>query len=339
MSSDTAVERSSFTHDAALYGSLEELLEIVVPFLHAGLETGEPAVVALRECNLERVRAALGDTHDITFLEAPGVYRSPAGAIKAYQQLLQDRISSGAERMRLVGEVPHPGTGQPWDWWARYEAAVNTLFAPFPLSAICPYDVRITPEDVLADVERTHPQLLTSLGSGRVAGGRFQNPVDFLAHRPGPRADPLESTPATMEEVDPTPADARRAVREAGRAGRLDGGLVEDLVFAVSEAVTNSLCHGQAPIWLRLWTGPDRMVATVTDHGPGPDDPFVGLLPTENTSTAGMGLWATHLLCSNVTLDRHPDGFTIRLVAGASNLHPEEVGPCPPFVDTLTIGS
>ena len=81
-----------------------------------------------------------------------------------------------------------------------------------------------------------------------------------------------------------------------------------------SEAVTNALIHGLPPVRLRLWTGPDRIVATVTDGGDGPADPFVGLLPVTDTCSAGLGLWLTHQLCSHVTLDTTDDGFTIRLI-------------------------
>ena len=52
------------------------------------------------------------------------------------------------------------------------------------------------------------------------------------------------------------------------------------------------------------------------DRGDGPADPFAGLLPVTDTSSAGLGLWLTHQLCSHVTLDTTDDGFTIRLVVG-----------------------
>ena len=55
-------------------------------------------------------------------------------------------------------------------------------------------------------------------------------------------------------------------------------------------------------------------MATVTDLGDGPTDPFAGLLPVSNTSLGGRGLWLTHQLCSHVTLDTTDDWFTICLV-------------------------
>jgi Histidine kinase-like ATPase domain len=70
------------------------------------------------------------------------------------------------------------------------------------------------------------------------------------------------------------------------------------------------------PVRIRLWSAPDRVVATVSDRGDGPADPFAGLLPLTDTSSAGLGLWLTHQLSSHVTLDTTDDGFTIRLIVG-----------------------
>ena len=71
-----------------------------------------------------------------------------------------------------------------------------------------------------------------------------------------------------------------------------------------------------APVRFRRWTAPDRIVATVSDRGDGPADPFAGLLPVTDTCSAGWGLWATHQLCGHVTLDTTDNGFTIGLVVG-----------------------
>jgi hypothetical protein len=61
-------------------------------------------------------------------------------------------------------------------------------------------------------------------------------------------------------------------------------------------------------------------VATVTDRGDGPADPFAGLLPVTGASSAGLGLWLTHQRRSHVPLDTTDDGFAIRLVMGTPHL-------------------
>jgi anti-sigma regulatory factor (Ser/Thr protein kinase) len=326
-----------YLHEAVLYDSDEDFLGVVVPFLREGVAVGGPCLVALGSSTTELVRAAVGDTTGLTFLDDR--YERPASVIRANQDLFAAQVADGASQIRVVSEVPHPGLGAPWDGWARYEAAVNQAYAEFPLWGLCAYDTRITPAPVLDDVARTHPHLATA--DGRWVNPRYQHPAEFLTRRPTGQGDPVETAfPPAIELIDPTPAAARDAARTATtarpgstappnltgpgtiqvEAPQLDPDEIEHLVFAVSEAVTNALTHGRPPVRFRLWTAPDRAVATVTDRGGGPTDPFAGLLPVTDTCSAGLGLWLTHQLCSHVTLDTTDVGFTIRVVVGTPHL-------------------
>lgn len=78
---------------------------------------------------------------------------------------------------------------------------------------------------------------------------------------------------------------------DVARTTDLGGIEVDDLACAVSEAVTNGICHGRPPIRVRLWAAPNRVVAAVTDQGDGPTR------------------------CPCMTLSRTKDGFTIRFTA------------------------
>ncbi|MGH3914257.1 MAG: anti-sigma factor RsbA family regulatory protein [Pseudonocardiaceae bacterium] len=315
----TAAGHRGYFHETACYGSDEEFLSIVVPFLEGALEAGEPAVVALGEANTRLVRAATADRPGLAFLDGEIQYARPASTIKTFREMLAEHVAHGARQIRVVGEVPHPGRGVPWEWWARYEAAVNHLYDEFPVWGLCPYDTRITPAEVLDDVVRTHPYLATADGR-HLTNARFEDPTEFLARRPAAEGDPLEAAPPVVDLVDPTPVVARRAVSDVARATGLDRAEIQDLVLVVSEVVTNGICHGRAPVRLRTWTAPDRIVTTVTDQGHGPTSPFIGLLPTPDTSSAGLGLWLAHQLCSHVTLGRTDEGFTVRLVAGVPSV-------------------
>jgi MEDS: MEthanogen/methylotroph, DcmR Sensory domain/Histidine kinase-like ATPase domain len=330
-------DRCGYFHEAVLYDSDEGLLGVVVPFLQEGVAVGEPCLVALGASSTRLVREAVGNTTGLTFLDDR--YDRPASVIRSNWDLFAAHVAEGASRIRVASEVPHPGVGAPWDGWVRYEAAVNRAYAEFPLWGLCAYDMRITPGPVLDDVARTHPHLATA--HGRSINPRYQDPAEFLTRRPPSRGDPVETaSPPVIDLIDPTPAAARDAVHTASmirpdtfrpdpttpgtiqvdapqpatpRLGPTD---IEHLVFAASEAVTNAVTHSRPPVRFRLWTAPDRIIATVTDRGNGPADPFAGLLPVIDPSSAGLGLWLTHQLCSHVTLDTTDDGFTIRLVVG-----------------------
>jgi anti-sigma regulatory factor (Ser/Thr protein kinase) len=313
MSQDTATGAHGLIHQAAFYDCDEQFLAIVVPFVRGGVDADEPTVVALDDGRTELIRSAIAASPHLSFM--PGAYDRPACVLKSFDKVLRGYLSAGARQIRVVGEVPHPGVGVPWEWWARYEATVNYAFARFPLWALCPYDRRITSDEVVEDVIQTHPYLATSDGR-HVVNERYTDPVAFLAQGRSPRADPLETSPPVLELVNPAASAARRAVLHAASATRLSARDVEDLVIAVSETVTNAICHGRPPVGLRLWAARDRVVVTVTDQGSGPSDPFAGLLPAPKAPSGGLGLWLTHQLCSLVTLDHREDGFSVRLIAG-----------------------
>ncbi|PRX45211.1 anti-sigma regulatory factor (Ser/Thr protein kinase) [Prauserella shujinwangii] len=318
MRSGTAAGHEGYYHEAALYGSDDEFLSVVVPFLEDGLAAGEPTLAAFAPHNEALVRGALpGGGRGITFLAGSEQYRNPATSIKRYRDTVARHVAEGAAQVRITGDVPHPGTGTPWDWWARYEAAANHAFADLPLWGLCPYDTRTAPAAVLADVERTHPHLATP-GGARHANSAYEDPVTFLAGHEPAFADPVEGQNPDVALGAPTAQSARRAVAEAGARTRLSRGEIDDLVLAVSEVVSNGIRHGVPPVELRLWTAPDRVVVTVTDRGKGPGDPLAGLVPARpDSAEGGLGLWIAHQLCSYVTLHRSGTGtFTVRLVAG-----------------------
>ncbi|MFI7577709.1 anti-sigma factor RsbA family regulatory protein [Micromonospora sp. NPDC049497] len=318
MRTGAPAQHRGYYHVGLHYDTDDELLAVVVPFLLGGVEAGEPTFVALGERTGGLVRAALPAGSGVRFLPGGEVYARPAAAIRAYRELLAEQVAAGAEQIRIVGEVPTPAFDATWDWWARYESAINHAYDDFPLWGVCAYDTRTTPAAVLADVARTHPRFATADGL-HVPSDGWTAPDTFLREaRPIP-PDPIQETPPTVVLVEPTPAEARSAVYDADR-GQLKEDDVEDLVVAVSEIVTNALRHGRSPVRLRLWAGDDRIVVSVSDAGPGPLDPYAGLLPVSDGSPGGLGLWITYQSCSHVSLHRGPDGFTLRMTAG--NPHP-----------------
>ncbi|GGM48273.1 anti-sigma factor RsbA family regulatory protein [Dactylosporangium sucinum] len=309
MRTGAAAGHTGYFHEAIRYDSDEHLLAVVVPFLLGGVDAGEPTMVAFGERNAGLVRAALPAGCPVEFLTGGEVYARPAGAIRAYRQLLAGHVAAGAGQIRIVGELPAEALGATWDWWARYESAINHAYDEFPLWSMCAYDERTTPVAVLADVDRTHPR--TARPHGRhEPNPQYTEPELFLLENRPLVADPIQQGPPVVDLAGPTSAEAREAVR----AAELDAARREDLALAVSEIVTNAGMHGRPPVRMRVWAGPGRAVVTVTDGGPGPAYPYAGLLPAAGDASAGFGLWIAHQTCSHVSLHRSPEGFTVRLV-------------------------
>jgi anti-sigma regulatory factor (Ser/Thr protein kinase) len=269
-------------------------------------------VVALGERNAGLVRAALPADSPVTYLDGGATYARPASAIRSFRSLLARHVAEGAGQIRIIGELSAATFGAPWNSWARYESAINHAYDEFPLWSMCAYDVRETPEPVLADVLRTHPRTARP-GDRHEVNQAYVDPRTFLGEwRPLP-PEPLQGRPPRVDLTDPSPAEARQAVRGAAPAA-LSAAVMDDFVVAVSEVVTNAQRHGRPPSRMRIWPGSARLVVTVCDRGDGPKDPFAGLLPA--AGTGGLGLWITHQACDHVALGRDESGFTVRLTAG-----------------------
>ncbi|MEU7822908.1 sensor histidine kinase [Catellatospora sp. NPDC049133] len=312
MRTGAAAEHRGFFHETAFYASDDEFLSVVIPFLSDGVAVGEPTLAVFAEPHERLVRDALGAGSGVVFVRGDAQYQRPAGAIKRYREMLAEHVAAGAAQIRVAGDVPHPGVGVPWEWWARYEAAVNHAYDDFPLWGLCPYDTRTTPDEVLDFVRRTHPHIATPLG--HTANLAFQDPFALLAEGVTPWRDPLEDTVPAIELSAPTTAQARGALVALQATARLAEDDLSGLLLATTETVTNAVLHGRPPVLLRLWAVPGRIVVTVTDHGPGPADPLAGLVP--GASPGGWGLWLAHQICAYVSLRRGPDGFSVRLLGG-----------------------
>jgi anti-sigma regulatory factor (Ser/Thr protein kinase) len=317
---DPKTAERGYDHAAVHYTSDEELLAVAVPFLTGGITAGEPTVVSLEPERAELVRDALPSSAGTHFLTIENVYVRPASAIKSYRDLMAGFVTGGATGIRIFGEIPPAAINTSWDWWARYEAAVNHAYDEFPLRSMCAYDTRTTPQQVLDDVARTHPYLATP-GGGHHTNAGYVDPPAFLS-TPRPMTPyPIQRTAPLVDLTDPQPPAARRAVTDVNKTD-LPAADIDDLVLAVSEIVDNALRHGRPPVRFRIWADTEHMVVTVHDTGTGLSDPFAGLMPADR-HIGGRGLWITHQICSQVTLHHDDTGFTVRLTAGQPRLHPD----------------
>jgi anti-sigma regulatory factor (Ser/Thr protein kinase) len=314
--SGAARGHTGYLHEVAFYGSDGAFVDVVAPFLLGGVDAGEPTVAACRPAAAALLRDAVG-VDGVTYVDALAAYARPARTIRTLRELFAAHAGEGSPQIRIVGDVPHPGTGASWEAWARYEAAANRAFADLPVWGLCPYDTRISPDAVLGDVERTHPFVAGPDGR-HDRNDAYTPPERFLAERPDPAPDPIEATPPSVALLDPTPASVRRAVGAQRAWTRVPPEALDDFALAASEAVTNAMRHGLRPVRFRMWTRPDRVVATIADAGGGPSDPLAGLLPPDEHASDGYGLWIVHQTCDEVAFRRGADGFTLRIATRAT---------------------
>jgi anti-sigma regulatory factor (Ser/Thr protein kinase) len=316
MTSPTAAGQRGFRHELFLHHSTAELLEFVVPIVRDGVAADEPTLLLVRPDTAEAVQHLVGPSPYLTIqpaLTGPG---RPALHVRAAGPTL-------AGYARVVHQEPVIPPRQ-WPEWRRLEAVLNIVLRPHDTWAVCAYDVRTLTDEMIADLRATHPLITHAHHQRHLRNDRYQHPIDFLEEHGDHPPDPVERTTPAVELVDPSPAAARATVAGVARRHRLPTSEIDNLVFATHEALTNALLHGRPPTVLRLWAQPVRVTVTVTDTGPGPTDPLVGLLPPDHANDLdpadrprpGLGLWLSHQLV-DVAHRRHPGGYTIRLAVTA----------------------
>src|SRR3954452_15402240 len=116
----TAVGTGRYAHDALLYDSPGQLVDVAVPFVLDGLAAGDAAVIATSAAAADVLRDAVGRHPDVHVLDRAAVYRArtPA-AIATFRQLAERRASGGAGRVRVVGQVDFGPTERDWLEWQR----------------------------------------------------------------------------------------------------------------------------------------------------------------------------------------------------------------------------
>ena len=302
-----------YEHDLALYDSPDEVADVAVPFLRAGLEAGDRVVVVVgRQATAVLTEALAGDDR-VLVLDPADVYRLRTPAAVTALRELAEREAPPGRRVRVVGETVFGPTPRQWLEWQRYEAVINQALHPQPLWGLCLYDTGRLPAEVVDAGLRTHPNLVTA--EGRRPNPDYQHPADFLRSLPTP-PEPLEATEPLLavDEVSDF-VGLRHAVRAqlADLGGAPD--LVEDLHLAIDEMASNAVRHGAPPVQLRLWAAGDRVVCRISDRGAGMDDPFAGFGPAHGSdlSRGGMGLWLARQLCDHVDVIDDGVGLTVRL--------------------------
>ena len=299
-----------FLHEAFFYADDAEYLAGTVPFIQEGLDAGEPVLVAVPAPKLDLLRTRLDpsqmDLLRFTPMETMG--RNPAWIIPAWAEFV-DAYASNGRPARGIGEPIWSGrSDDELVECGRHEALLNLAFADVStFKLLCPYDTASLGGPVIEEAHRNHPHI------GRP--GMLAASESFDGRIPAWIDTPLSPVPATAALVDFSAgalgAVRRRAAAEAAAAG-VRPATIEDLVVAVSEAVTNSLRHGGGTGQVLLWRDGREFLCEVRDHG-RVSDPMAGRRRPGIEEPSGRGLWLMNQLCDLVQIRALPDGQVVRL--------------------------
>lgn len=185
-----AVSVERHDHACLLFASPREQARAVEAFVAEGLARHERVIYILDQESpsdaldrLDRagvdIDAALKDgalvlkTTDEAYLADGGF--DPDRMLSTLRELVADALAAGHQGVRVSGEMIWATRGAPGsNELMRYEERVNELLAELPAAALCQYDARAFPPDVLAGALRTHPLLMSGEGIKK-------NPY-YLAH-------------------------------------------------------------------------------------------------------------------------------------------------------------
>lgn len=294
-----------FQHEALIYEGPDQYLEGTVPFLRAGLEAGEPAMVAVGRSQRELLEGELGDADDVRFADMEKLGRNPAWIIPFWREFVDE---ARGRPVRGIGEAVWAARSRSaLDECQRHEALLNVAFDPgSSWSLLCPYDAGSLGDEVLEVVACSHPHIHLE---GRVErSGSFDPHLNaFAGELPPPAA-----TPETLAFGVAQLGEVRSRVAAAAEAAGMDSMAVADLVTATSELAANSVMHGGGSGTLRLWHEDSRLLAEVEDRG-RIEEPLVGRLRPSISQEGGRGLWLANQLCDLVQIRSGEGGTTVRL--------------------------
>ncbi|MEX2406149.1 MAG: sensor histidine kinase [Actinomycetota bacterium] len=297
-------------HPALVYGSLDEFLVAMVPYVAEGIDRGEPVFAAVGPEEVSALRAEIGEVPGVQAKDTNEWHPVPATRLRAFHIFVNEQLRAGARRIRLAGEPVWGAVGRPEfiREWARYESILNAVLEPFPVTLVCTYPASRLDPAIVQDAHRTHPSV--GINGGSHPSESFEDPA-VLVGRWNP---PLSPPPADAQRAPQLELTAARAfvTEEAERAG-VSPGRTMDLELATSEIASNALFHGGGAATLLTWRDGDYLICQIEDEGPGLADVLAGYRPPSLAQESGRGLWLARQVVDLLQIVPTPTGTAVRL--------------------------
>jgi anti-sigma regulatory factor (Ser/Thr protein kinase) len=299
----------TLVHAALLYHRPEQLRITLEEFMRDAGRAGEPCLVAMPGPHLARLGDALDamgsavQVHDMV-----DVGRNPARLIP----MLLDWIGDRPGPARVVSEPMWPGRSYAEAGEClRHEALLNVALADRDVSVLCPYDAEHLDGEVLAGAELTHPHLIDEVGPR--PSMTYGDPVEVARGEGWPQAEP--APPVTELAFEGDLWQLRHALAADPLLAGLAPGRRADLVFAVNEAASNAVRHGDGAATARVWRDGGGVIGEVST-ATAIDDPLAGLHTPDPADAGGRGLWLINQVCDLVEVRSDGEGASVRMHVG-----------------------
>src|SRR4051812_1625295 len=153
------MKQAGFRHDALIYAGSAEYLAGTVPFIQAGLASGQRILIAVGPEQAEWLRRELGaDAAGVRFVDMREVGRNPASIIPLSREFVGGEGGGAARGIGHPGWAPGSEAGL--EECGRQEALTNLPSSRGPAwDLLCPYDAATTGDGILEKVAHPHPNL------------------------------------------------------------------------------------------------------------------------------------------------------------------------------------
>lgn len=292
---------SLLRHEGVPYSGPAALVPAASAMVAEGLRDGHACMVLAATPKVHAVRAALGPHSErATFFDMSVHGRNPARVLPALQSFVDGHRD---RHLRVIAE-PVPAELSPA---ARAEAELNELI--FGLPAYRAWQARVT---CLYDAATLDPAVTDAIEAGHREDVAPADAESLLAQRFGQALPPAPSDAKRTSADLTTLGDMRGTVGRLAAAAGLDGERIDDLVYAVNEVVTNSICHGEGSARVLTWRDGNGLWCEVQDRG-RISDPLVGRIAPRPGQISGRGLWLVNQLCDLVQVRSSAAGTVVRM--------------------------
>jgi PAS domain S-box-containing protein len=181
-------------HFCSIYESPQEHYAVAIPFIQIGLDRGEKCIYIADDGTVEDVRQAMQSegidvdrataskalvlaTKEQAYLEHGSFH--PDWMFTFWKEATQLAMSEGFSALRATGEtewVLRGGRGL--ERWMEYESRLTHTLSENNCSALCQYNRRLFPPELILDVIRTHPMVV--YGSTVCRNLYYVPPDEFL---------------------------------------------------------------------------------------------------------------------------------------------------------------
>ena len=227
----TALEQlGPHDHFCSIYESPEEHYAVAIPFIRIGLDRGEKCIYIADDGTVGDVREAMQSegidvdratrsnalvlaTKEQAYLEHGSFH--PDWMFTFWQEATELAMSEGFSALRATGEtewVLRGGRGL--ERWMEYESRLTHTLSESNCSALCQYNRRLFPPELILDVIRTHPMVV--YGSTVCRNLYYVPPDEFLATNQTARE--VERLLTNIRERERVEVALREQLRERRRA-------------------------------------------------------------------------------------------------------------------------